>query len=160
MFGCKTTFGLGFLKFFASKNMPPTWTIGGWKNFRRFSTSMCRGLRELLKTYLVQLSVMEQWPIMFTQFLFGGEIQFAKFANKFLATHVWFTKKTSRKRKHHENSSNFPKISWALLFFLESFFVVCSLCLHSERLCLHRKYSLKRAKTFEIQMSQSHDEKK
>ena len=40
------------------------------------------------------------------------------------------------------------------------FLVVWSLCLHSERLCLHRKYSLKRAKTFEIQMSQSHDEKK
>jgi hypothetical protein len=34
-----------------------------------------------------------------------------------------------------------------------------SLCLHSQRLCLHRKYSLKRAKTFEIQINQSHDEK-
>ena len=34
-FGCKTTFGLGFLKFFTSKNMPPIWTFAGCKNFFR-----------------------------------------------------------------------------------------------------------------------------
>ena len=32
-FGWKTTFGLGFLKFFTSKNMPRTWTYAGCKNF-------------------------------------------------------------------------------------------------------------------------------
>jgi len=37
-FGWKTTFGFGFLKFFTSKNMPPTWWNGGWKNFKISNT--------------------------------------------------------------------------------------------------------------------------
>ena len=64
------------------------------------------------------------------------------------------------RRKHQSlfSPKKIGRICWALVC-LVLFFVVWSLCLHSKRLCLHPKYSLKRAKTFEIQMSQSHDEK-